>query len=499
MKLLLLETFAIACFSILASPAFTQSQLTVEQVMAAPFSSDLVAAKSGTRIAWLINQQGKRNIWIAEAPAFAARQLTSYNNDDGAELSDLRFTADGEALLYVRGGGKNNSGEYANPTSDPVGQQQSIWQIAFRGGSPRKIDEGESPVASAHGKIAYVRAGQMWLASIQSEEKPLQIVVRGKNEPIAWSPDGQCLLFVSRRGDHSFIGIYDSAAPYVKYLSPTVDSDTDPAWSLDGKQVAFVRRPALQRDAPDGYFIVPDRPHPWAIWLANSVTTEAREIWHSGSDPDSSYPARAHEASGVLHFAAENHLVFPSEQDGWQHLYSLPVAGGTPQLLTPGNCEVEEWSFSADKKSILFNSNCGDIDRRHLWRVTLQGEPPAQMTTGNGIEWSPAFLADSSHFAYLGSNVREPGHPFTTESTTQQSVALNLPPFETWRNSSAPNEFVTPQPVIFDSTDGFKIHAQLFSPKNSKPSEKRPTLIFLHGGPMRQMLLGWHYMYYYAN
>ncbi|HEY1483042.1 MAG TPA: alpha/beta fold hydrolase, partial [Candidatus Acidoferrum sp.] len=123
----------------------------------------------------------------------------------------------------------------------------------------------------------------------------------------------------------------------------------------------------------------------------------------------------------------------------------------------------------------------------------------AQMTTGNGIEWSPAFLADSSHFAYLGSNVREPGHPFTTDSTTQQSVALNLPLFETWRNSSAPNEFVTPQPVIFDSTDGFKIHAQLFSPKNSKPSEKRPTLIFLHGGPMRQMLLGWHYMYYYAN
>lgn len=499
MKLLLLEIFAVAYLSVLPSPALAQSQLTVEQVMAAPFSSDLVATKSGTRIAWLMNQQGQRNIWVAEVPAFTPRQLTSYNVDDGAELSSLSFTADGETLLYVRGGGKNTAGEYANPTSDPAGQQQSIWQVPFRGGSPKKIDEGETPVVSVQGKVAYARAGQMWLASLQSEEKPLQIVVRGKNQPIAWSPDGQRLLFVSHRGDHSFIGIYDPAAPYVKFLAPTVDSDTDPVWSVDGKQVAFVRRPGLQRDTPDGYFIAPDRAHPWAIWLANPDTTEAREIWHSGAAPDSSYPARAHEASGLLNWAVENHLVFPSEQDGWQHLYSLPTAGGTPQLLTPENCEVEQWSFSPDKKSILFNSNCGDIDRRHLWRVTLQAEPPTQITKGDGIEWSPVFLADSTHFAYLGSNVTEPGHPFITDSTTQKPVALNLSPFEIWRNSPAPVEFVTPQPVIFDSADAFKIHAQLFLPKNLKPGEKRPTLIFLHGGPMRQMLLGWHYMYYYAN
>jgi dipeptidyl aminopeptidase/acylaminoacyl peptidase len=56
-----------------------------------------------------------------------------------------------------------------------------------------------------------------------------------------------------------------------------------------------------------------------------------------------------------------------------------------------------------------------------------------------------------------------------------------------------------PQPVTFHSGDGLEIHSQLFLPRNLKPGEKRPALIFLHGGPMRQMLLGWHYMYYYAN
>jgi len=43
------------------------------------------------------------------------------------------------------------------------------------------------------------------------------------------------------------------------------------------------------------------------------------------------------------------------------------------------------------------------------------------------------------------------------------------------------------------------MHAQLFVPADLKLGEKRPALIFLHGGSMRQMLLGWHYMYYYSN
>ena len=43
------------------------------------------------------------------------------------------------------------------------------------------------------------------------------------------------------------------------------------------------------------------------------------------------------------------------------------------------------------------------------------------------------------------------------------------------------------------------IHGQLFLPIDLRPGEKRPGIIFFHGGPIRQMLLGWHYMYYYSN
>jgi len=56
---------------------------------------------------------------------------------------------------------------------------------------------------------------------------------------------------------------------------------------------------------------------------------------------------------------------------------------------------------------------------------------------------------------------------------------------------------VTPKQVIFRSEDGVTLHGQLFLPRNT--SGKLPGLVFMHGGPMRQMMLGFHYMDYYHN
>ncbi len=475
-----------------------QQPFTLEQVLSAPFNSNLLTARSGNRLAWTSNEQGKRNIWVAEGPNYAPRQVTSYLEDDGGELSDLGFSADGDTIVYVRGEGKDSAGDYANPTSNPAGAKQTVWAISWKGGLPVNVDAGNSTVVSLQGRIAYGRSSEMWIASLKPDEKPKQVVVRGKNYPVEWSPDGSRLLFVTDRGDHSFIGIYDVNEQSVRFVAPSVDSDGDPAWSPDGKHVTFTRQPAVPRDTPEGYFIEPDRPHTWSLWVVDVDTNHAHEVWHSGSALQDSYPYMARETGGgVVHWAADGELVFASEADGWQHLYSISADGGAAKLLTPGNCEVEQWSFSPDKKTVLFNSNCGDIDRRHLWSVSVRGGIPDQRTKGESIEWGGVELSDGQTIAYFSSDATHPGRPFVRPlagDANAAELARAMTP------ASFPGgQLVTPQPVLFHSDDGLEIHGQLFLPKNLKPGEKRTALIFLHGGPMRQMLLGWHYMYYYSN
>jgi len=50
-----------------------------------------VASPKGNRLAWIFDAQGVRNIWVAEGPEFKPRQLTSYMDDDGQELSEISF------------------------------------------------------------------------------------------------------------------------------------------------------------------------------------------------------------------------------------------------------------------------------------------------------------------------------------------------------------------------------------------------------------------------
>src|SRR6266478_6353066 len=466
--------------------------------MSAPFPENLTSAKTFNRVAWTFNQEGQRNIWVAEGPSFQARRLTSYLEDDGQPISAVRFSDDGNTIAYVRGEGKNAAGQFPNPTSNPAGTEQTVWSISWGGGEPKKIDAGDSPEISAKGTIAYVRDGQIYLAPLDASEKPYHLVVRGQNHSEQWSPDGSHLVFASTRADHSFIGVYDAATKSVRFLAPSVDTDSNPVWSLDGKRIAFVRRAAQPRDTPSGYCLEPDKPHPWAIWIADVASASAHEIWHSGTADNDSYPHMAADTGGgVLHWAADNRLLIASEQDGWQHLYSLSVDGGASKLLTPGKCEVEQWSLTADKKMVLFNSNCGDVDRRHIWSVALNSDHPSQVTRGEGNEWSPVVPSDGKTVVYFGSDARHPSRPFKGNLAGDSASTAFAP--ETYPAGFPSQQLVAPQQVIFHADDGLEIHGQLFLPANAKAGEKKPALVFMHGGPIRQMLLSWHYMYYYAN
>jgi dipeptidyl aminopeptidase/acylaminoacyl peptidase len=193
-------------------------------------------------------------------------------------------------------------------------------------------------------------------------------------------------------------------------------------------------------------------------------------------------------------------VVFASEQDGRNHLYSIGTAGGSATLLTPGDFDVEDVTLSADKLSVIYSSNEGDVDRRHLWRVEVVGDaPPRPLTSGETIEWSPVQTGEGESILCLGSTATSPAMPYEVTATGREMIAQQALP------SDFPSaSLVTPKQVIFKSEDGVTLHGQLFLPgnllsNNANANGKVPGLVFTHGGPVRQMMLGFHYMDYYHN
>jgi len=312
--------------------------------------------------------------------------------------------------------------------------------------------------------------------------------VRGGMGNVRWSPDGKRFAFVSGRGDHAFIGVYDVAARTVRFLAPSVDTDAAPTWSPDGTRIAFVRRPASSK-LP--MFEAERTGRPWSILVANVAAGTAATVW-TADEGDGSVP-HAIVGPDQLLWGEGDHLVFPWEKDGWTHLYRVSVGGGAATLLTPGDGEVEEVVLSRDRRSVIYNSNQGDIDRRHLWRVNVAGGAPVQLTKGDGIEWAPTELSDGG-IAFLRSDARTPAHAVRLATDGRAvPLAANVP-------ADFPSaQLVQPQAVTLTAADGMQIPAQLFLPPGHRPGEKHPAAIFFHGGSRRQMLLGYNYGEYYHN
>ena len=482
---------AFACVGPGSTPALAQrAGVPIDAILSAPYPTSMTAAPSSGVFAWVQNDKGVRNIWVAAPPDYQARQLTQYDADDGQDIGGLTFTPDAATLFYVRGGGANRAGDMPNPTSDPAGAEQAIWRVAVASGTPARVGVGSGVSVSPTGDaIVFGRRGQAFTAPVDGSSEPAQLfTVRANAGSFTWSPDGSKLAFVSNRGDHAFVGVYDSAAKRVAWMSPSVDRDNNPVWSPDGRRLAFMRTPA----SSELNFFAPAREgRPWSIMIADVATGSVETAWAADSGTGSVF--RGIVTADQIMWGADDRIVFPWEKTGWTLLYSVPASGGTATLLTPGEFEVEYATLTPDKRHVIYNGNLGDIERRDLFRVAVTGGAPTPITRGEWIEWQPAVASDGSTIAYLRSGAKRPAHAMIRLASGDERP---LAP-ETLPRDYPEQRLVQPTSVTLTAADGMQIPAQLFLPSDLRAGEKRPAVIFFHGGSRRQMVLGFHYSGYY--
>jgi dipeptidyl aminopeptidase/acylaminoacyl peptidase len=563
-----------------ALSASAQQPFTLQQILSAPYSTNLTAAPVGSLFAWVEDAEGRHNLWVGGANT-PARQLTHYTEDDAQDIAGLAWSPDGKTIAYVYGAETGNSGKPANPAHLQRPTPVEIVVQPVNEAYTIHLGEGRAPLFSPDGKsLFFLRSGQIFVADFttldacvanktchperaQRPEEPVLslskepaqpsepespsahfihslLYDRGTASQLALSPDGTKLAYISRRRTHSYLALYDLPSHTLTFPAPSTGNDSAPIFSRDGKQLAWLRFPFTSDAEFSG---ARTSPNPWSIQLLILATNETRTLYSPEPNKPGSLEPRLATGEPLLFWTAppstlstdlssrpkrseaerpavsSGSLLFFSEADGWVHLYSIdPSIPKSPMLLTPGTYEVEDATTTKDGHLLFWSSNSAgppqagwmekngsdgsdplNVDRRHICTLDLTSpdSAPKCFTRASGIEAHPTPSGDGTAFAAQVSDATTPMHPaIVSRNGEVKPLSVSALP-----NDYPATQLVTPQQVIFPSSDKLlQLHGQLFLPKTpAQAGTKHPAILFFHGGPKRQMLLGYPAMDYYSN
>ncbi len=482
----------VALAAVLAAPALPAAAATfsMRDVLSAPYVAGLTTSPAGDELLWKVHLRGTRNVFLYRGGT--TRKITAYDADDGQDLDDIQFVPGLNAAAYMRGGTEDNSGgDNVNPLLSVPAPIRGIYVISLAGGDPVLVGQGRDAAVSPHGDaIAWIKDGALQIASLRRDGStlkagaPVSLSVRGQISNPVWSPNGASIAFTNQRNDHSYVGIFTPGGKNVVYATPDFAYDSYPAWSPDSTLVAYIRQPGARED--ESPYLDPVRA-PWSIWVADAATGSAKQIWaaHRGMGAQF-YPT---DGAAQLWWLNNTAVAFPWEGSGWQNLYVADSSGAPARALASGPFEAETVVRSFDGSSLLYATNEGDQERRHIWQVGLSAQPQA-LTSGEEDQWSPVPMA-AGRYAYVNAGYNTVPTVYLSGNPPVAVIGVPTPP------EFPAADLVKPQLVTFHAPDGLLIHGQLFVPNDGKA--KHPGLIFDHGGPVRQMLPGFHYMEAYTN
>jgi len=525
-----------------AAPSFTPVRLTSSLKDDGTDISTIRISDDGSTVVFLRGTAPNRDGWVANAsasPDGAERAIWAVRTSGGpawrvAEGSAPELAPDGSSVLFVKEGeiyrGLVTPTRIVNEKDRAEKAYIKSWGVQS---APRWSPDGR--------KIAFVttRQDHAFVAVLEVASRRITYLapsVDFDSNPM-WTSDSTHVVFTRRPGlpfgqqaqqGSGGIGLPNGPAfnPNAQGRGgrgggdapPDQPAATAPAASQAAATPAAAanqaasRIPGLMRATFRGG-------HTLSIMKANVTNGEAEEVWHNEPNDRMFGSLNSPRLAG-------NYIVFtpntggggrggrggqqqqeqqPSSTpvDEWDRYYSLELKpNAKPALLTTTDGLIEDQTsiaLAADGKTFYYSTNAGDIDRRHVWAVPVTGGAPVQITSGNGIETSPVPLASGRALATQSAGWNRPQSIGLWKLAGTETVTAQQYVFPTAAGlKNFPTELhVEPTAVTTKAADGLDVHNQLFLPKGLKPGEKRPAIVFVHGGPVRQMLLGYHYMHFY--
>jgi hypothetical protein len=91
----------VATLTALAASAHPAA-FSIEQVMDAPYPSDMTAAPRGGAVAWVFDTKGVRNVWVADPGVGRKAQAITSFSQDGVDIGDIAWSQDGKWIASAK-------------------------------------------------------------------------------------------------------------------------------------------------------------------------------------------------------------------------------------------------------------------------------------------------------------------------------------------------------------------------------------------------------------
>jgi dipeptidyl-peptidase-4 len=523
---------SLAMTTLLASAAAAAQPLTVERLVASPALEGPAAkgvqiSPDGTRVSFLqgrSDDQEQQDLWeyhIADGEKrllVDSRALTGGSEQlDEAELArrerqrifasgivEYQWSPDGQALLFPLGG--------------------DLYYLPL-GAEPRRLTstpatETDAKVSPGGGFVSFVRERNLFVIDLASGlERQLTTAGGGtiscgvaefvaqeemyRNTGYWWSPDDARIAFacIDEAGvqevDRYEIGADGVTSiaqryPFAGTPNAVVQLFVVDLASGDTREVSLGDEPdiylARVNFSPDGTLAVQRQSRdqktlellfvePGSL-RQSLVLTERQPHW-----------VNLH--SDLTFIDGGERFLWTSERSGYNHIYLYRKDGTLERQLTDG-----EWMVAPAGRSgggikavdeqggqVWFAGWRRTPTERHLYRVSLEGGPVAQLTEDGG--WHEATVAPSA--AFFVDNGQAPMRPPYTaiRAANGQMLAYITEnpldashPYAPYLPDHRPHEFGT-----LEAEDGTPLHYQLTLPADFDPALQYPAIVFLYGGP----------------